>query len=159
LRLYAEASTAVIEDIVGPVNPRTCTETLEGRADTSARNIVVLSLTPVISVTSITPQMQGLYTPDLAALVIDTTTGVLKLSNWFPFYGPMTVIYVAGRTSIPANLKLAAMEQFRFMWQLGQQGDRFGGGGDSTEWAPSGFAVPRRVIELCAPNRRAPGIA
>jgi hypothetical protein len=57
-------------------------------------------------------------------------------------------------------VRLAAEEQLRFLWQLGQQGNRPGWGdaADDVEFTPSGFAVPKRVIELCADSLRPPGI-
>jgi hypothetical protein len=161
LQMYVDAVTPVLEDIVGPIDIKTFTETIPGRADSSGRAVLTLSRTPVVTVTSIVAQRQGMYEPDLTNLVIDSETGVLLMGNWFSWFGPITVTYTAGRANPPANLKLAALELLRFWWQVGQQGNRpgFGDAADSTEWAGASYAVPRRVMELCAPNRKPPGIA
>jgi hypothetical protein len=161
LRLYIAAVTPVIEDIVGTVVQRTFVETVSGRADTSGRSMLFLSRTPVVSVQSIVGQRAGTFEPDLSSLVIDSATGGLLLGNWYEWYGPVTVSYTAGMTSVPANILLAAQEEFRYLWQVGQQGNRpsFGEGGEPTMMTPSGFAVRPRVLELCAASRRVAGIA
>lgn len=63
--------------------------------------------------------------------------------------------------AIPPNIKLAARELVRFWWQQGRQGTRPGYGEPeaATPDVPSGFAVPRRVMELCRPHRRYGGFA
>jgi hypothetical protein len=62
---------------------------------------------------------------------------------------------------VPQNVRLATRELVRHHWQIGKQGQRPGGGGapSAEAWTPSGFAVPRRVIELCGGNARIDGFA
>lgn len=161
LRTYMAAVTPVIEDLVGPVLPQTVTEIVPALYDGSGRMSVTVSRTPVLSVTSMTSQVNGSVAPNLANLVIDSASGVLRLSNWAGFYGQLAVVYKAGRTTIPANILLAAREQLRFLWQIGQQANRpaWADEPQAAEYTPSGYAVPKRVIELCAPHMRAPVIA
>lgn len=161
LRFYLAAVTPIIEDIVGVVVPRQVTEVLWPRADASGKRQVVLARTPIMSVTSLSSQLQGEPLIDPSYLLFDATSGTLSMSNWFDFYGQIAVTYMAGRNPIPPNIILAAREQFRFMWQVGMQGARpgFGDEVDASEWTPSGFAVPRRVVELLHPHKQVAGIA
>jgi len=73
----------------------------------------------------------------------------------------IVVTVTVGAATIPPNIVLATRELVRHWWQLGRQGNRpaFGNEGVADVSVPSGFAVPRRVIELCEPNRRTAGFA
>ena len=65
-----------------------------------------------------------------------------------------------GSARIAPNVRLAALEEIRYLWQIGRQGPRpVGDTPDSTSWTPSGFAVPKRVIELMADLRGFGGFA
>lgn len=155
---YVDAAVAVIEDIVGPVVTGTRTATFNGGASS-----VVLG-GPISEITSVTVNGVALtatqYTANLAA-------GIVYGGSQYGTYGfasgiqNVIVQYSVGSDDDPpANVKLAALELVRFWWQIGQQGNRpsFGEAAEADEYTPSGFAVPRRVIELCGPNMRAPGI-
>lgn len=157
LRLYIAATTAVIEDIVGPVASGSYTYMADGGLTS-----VVLPHSNV-TVTGVT--VNGNTWTDFT---VNTLAGIVFPGNgmsWqrlFPRgHQNITITYTAGLTTVPANVLLAAREEFRFLWQIGQQGNRpgFGDPADSTEFTPSGFAVPRRVIELCAANQSLPAIA
>jgi hypothetical protein len=54
------------------------------------------------------------------------------------------------------NFQMAAGELVRFWVQQGKQGWRPNAqmDSDSVAWTPSGFAVPKRVIELCVNKSR-----
>jgi hypothetical protein len=157
LRLYIAATTEIIEDIVGAVLSTTRTQTFDG-----GRNAILLS-ERATSITSVT--VGGTTTTNYVAnlssgVVYAGATGV----DWFTDGKQnVTVAYTTGSSSIDPNVILAAREEVSFLYQLGQQGGRpsLGGSVPDMSWTPSGFAVPKRVIELCAPSmaRRMPGIA
>lgn len=161
LRLYIAATTEVIEDIVGAVLSTTRTETFDGggyavllseRATAIAS--VTLNGTALVSGTS--------YVANLAAGIIYGGS-TYSTEEFYPGRQNLVVTYTTGSTSIDPNIILAAREEVSFLYQLGQQGGRpsLGGNMPDMSWTPSGFAVPKRVMELCAPSaaRRMPGIA
>lgn len=161
LQTFVDAADRVIEDITGPVLAASVTETFNG-----GRQSVVLR-SPAASVTSVTVDGTALaagdFTADLASGVV--YSGSTTVPTTFS-YGRQNIVveYTVGADTVDANVKLAALELIRFWWQVGHQGNRPGFdqqasfGYDQTV-TPSGFAVPRRVIELCGPNMRRPGIA
>ena len=146
LRLYIAATTQVIEDIVGNVLSTSITETFDGGGYS-----VLLSQVPS-AITSVT--VDGTATTNYVAnlssgIVYAGTSGV----PWVFNSGRQNVVvtYAAGLQQIPPNVILAAREEVRFLYQIGQQGGRpsLGGAPQDLSWTPSGFAVPQRVIELC----------
>lgn len=177
LRGFIRAAGPLIRDITGPILPETHTEYFNGGVST-----ISLSWQPLISVTSVT-EYYGLSTFTLTeqplgaqmnafAYTVDYTTGQLTRRT---FGGQaamfaigeknIKVVYLAGLTAgtVPWNVRLGCLELIRHLWQMTQQGGRpkWGGAGvdADAERVPIGFAVPDRVIELLAPNRRPPGIA
>jgi hypothetical protein len=155
LTAYIDAAVRVIEDIVGPVGDATRTVTVNG----GGRAIVLPS--PAATITSVT--VAGVATTDYTA---DLVAGIVYGGSFatptyfYPGNQNVVITYTVGNDNPPANVVLAARELVRFWWQQGQQANRpsFGEAGDSDEYTPSGFAVPRRVIELCAPDMRPPGV-
>jgi hypothetical protein len=140
--------------------------------------VLALRHRPVVSITSVTEYvgastypLSQVATPDLGSVYsysFETSGRLIRRSSggairvFPPGFGNIHVVYVAGRATVPPNVKLATLELVRHLFQLSQQGGRpsFGGGAlEEGPWAPSGFAVPTRVIELLAPNRRYPSIA
>lgn len=160
---YVAAVTPIIEDIVGPILPRVCDEVHDGGG-----GAVMLRETPVLSVTSVTES--GGSTPqdvtaagwsvDLASGLLDRRNGT-SLTCWAGGIRNIHVVYTAGRAACPPNVLLAAKEELRFLWQTGRGAAHPGAGDEQTEveYTPAGYAVPRRVIELCAGEIRGPGIA
>jgi len=161
----------VIEDIVGPVVNATFDEWYDGGAQ-----VISLRHRPIVSVTSVTEYvgtstypLTQIATPDLGSTysytfepggrLIRRSSGGLRA--FASGAGNVHVVYVAGRAAVPANVRLATLELIRHLYQLSQQGGRpsFGAAGEEGPWAPAGFAVPTRVIELLSPNRRHPSIA
>ena len=146
LRLYIAATTPVIEDIVGSVLTGTRTETFDGGV-----RAVLLAEVPS-SITSVT--VDGVATTQYVA---NLTSGIVfsgsSSTPWMFNQGiqNVAVTYATGEQQIPPNVILAAREEVRFLYQIGQQGGRpsLGGAPQDLSWTPSGFAVPQRVIELC----------
>ena len=148
---YIEAATPVIEDIVGPVLPRTITRQFAG-----GRSAILLPNEAAV-IQSVTDSGSA-----VTDYTFDTHAKILYGPGVFSD-GPLAVevAYQAGFAVVPANINLATRELVRHWWQQGRQGNRpaFGDAGVSDVSVPSGFAVPRRVIELCEPNRRTEGFA
>lgn len=160
LQGYIDALTAVIEGIVGPVENRAVTETVNGRGP-----LLSLLQTPAVSLTSMTPQLTGGTTLDVARLHLDGATGIVRRLDGGHFYGgPWTVVYSAGRGSVPPTIRLAALILLQHLWrtQLAPRGALAGGGDDwsVTEPVPGfGYAVPNRVLQLLEPYKTPPGVA
>ncbi|ASN39001.1 hypothetical protein CGQ24_08220 [Arthrobacter sp. 7749] len=152
LRLYIAAATPVIEDIVGPVLSTGYTwQTSGGRSAVilphGAATITVVEANE-IPVTGYWTEHGVLY------------AGSRLAPGTFPA-GTLTVAYNVGSTAVKPNIRLAARELVRHWVQIGKQAT---GGVRNTEfdgdvYTPSGFAVPRRVIELCAPDEQIGGFA
>lgn len=161
LRLYIAATTEVIEDIVGAVLSTTITQTFDGG------NEVVLLRERAASITSVT--VGGVAQTAGTQYVANLDAGIVYAGGtyapWCFTEGRQNVVvtYTTGASGIDPNVILAAREEVRFLYQIGQQGGRpsLGGSVPDLAWTPSGFAVPQRVIELCeaSQSRRMPGLA
>ena len=161
LRLYIAATTEVIEDIVGAVLATTRTQTFDGGG------YALLLWERPLAITSVT--MNGVTLTSGTGYVADMSAGVVYGGSTYcteEFASGrqnIVVSYTTGSSSIDPNVILAAREEVRFLYQIGQQGGRpsLGGAPADLSWTPSGFAVPQRVIELCQPSaaRRMPGLA
>lgn len=153
-----DAVTPVIEDVVGIVVESTVVDTFGGW-----RSSVLLHERPT-SITSVvaggtTLTNPGGYTVDLSAGIVRATAGSFGADF-------VVVTYMAGyaEADIPANIKLAAIEQFRFAWQQTRQGQRPrqlmpGGAPGDGSYTPSGYLVPNIVMAWLKPNPRLPGFA
>ena len=147
--LYVAAATFVIENITGPIIRIEKTRS----ARYNGRSILLPEPGQVTSV-----QVAGGPVLDPSAYTVDEEAGVVWVTA--PTGAQLTVAYAVGSTSIPANVRLAAREQVRFLWQVGHQASRGGSQGpDLTPFTSEGFAVPRRVIELLQGMSRLPGFA
>lgn len=115
-----ESCTPVIEELAGPVFPRTVTEPLRGN---------VLRFAPVMSVLSVS---NGGVTVDPASYVLDGPAGLFDLTVWSR---DVTVTYVAGRATVPANIRRAALRWISWSWRRDH--------GGSESYMPAGDdAVP-----------------
>lgn len=174
LRTVMAGATPVMEDLIGPCVSSSRTETYDG-----GRTTIALLYSPVLSVTSIIEAAGSNYVRTLTAqnifsgsgsgdaygYQIDLNSGVItRLASGVPirFLGGVRnvqVVYVTGRV-LKGNQILAARRLIRHLWQTEQQGFRPQMGAPDTTMGttPSGFAVPRAVIELCAGDTRPPGI-
>lgn len=172
LQGFIDAAQPVVEDVVGPVVNVTLDEWYDGGG-------MFLSVRhrPIVSVTSVTEYigtstytLTQCATPDLGTTYsysFETSGQIVRRSagggmRAFPDgTSNVRVVYVAGRATVPANIRMGTLEVIRHNYQLGQQGGRpaFGGGAEDVAWTPSGFAIPTRAIEWLTPNRRHPSIA
>lgn len=157
------AATAIVESIVGPVIRRTVTDVISG----GSRSQVLLSTVPVLSVTSIATSSYGQAVASYvtADLTVDTAAGLVRVTDGTWLTGDATVVYVAGRTQVPPNVRWATLELVRHLWssQRGAATFRpsFAGGGAEEDLVAveSGYLIPNRVMEALRPQALAPSVA
>jgi len=143
LVLFIDAAKPIVEYIVGLIEQQTFTETY----DVCGRKSFVLRQLPVVSITSIkeylgnieytlTSQAPGSVSPTMYGYHLRNPASglIVRRANGYDayFYGQqLVVVYVVGRASTPANLKLATLEDIRAIWTQTQNAARpqFGGGG------------------------------
>ena len=159
---YIQTATGIVNRKCGYTAATPFTETANfGRADSSGNQTIVLARTPVLSVTSITPQLQGLPGYDLTALIVNQEAGIIYLSNWMRFYGPVTVAYIAGRGFVPQELQTACLILVRWMWRT-QSGGVIAIPGpyvDESGAATEGMPYEALALMNDSPYDAAPGIA
>lgn len=162
LQAYVDGVTPVIENYVGPVEPREVVEIHDG----GVRLVLVLRQTPVLSLTSVAAVLTGSTAPAVDALVlVDPDSGEVRRRDGGYLRGLLQVTYQAGRPSVPPTINLAARILVQHLWrtQRPTRGGGLAGGGDDysvSEPIPGfGYAVPNRVLELLEPYRLPPGVA
>jgi hypothetical protein len=162
---FIQSATEIIHTECGFVVPTTFTEITSGVVGSGSRQMLKLSNTPVLSVASITPVQQSMPTIDITTLQIDANAGVIWLANWFSWYGPQSVVYTAGRTSIPPSLQDACKLIVAYFWETQRGGAvdanvaGFGGSDMGDVTGEPGF--PTRALDLMAMGSyyAAPGLA
>lgn len=155
LTVYIKAATPVIEDIVGPVLPVSLVRTFDGGVASILLNHKV---NDVEFVTVDDVDVDFVYSPSSNVVYAGTSSA---LSAFRGGIESVAVTYTVGYTPVPSTLQLAARELVRFWVQQGNQAQRpsFSDGVQADSLTPMGFAVPRRVMELCAPYRSIGGFA
>lgn len=145
LRLYIAAATPVIEAVVGPVTVRAETQKVAKGWSYAALYHRVTALTSVV--------YDDATTVPADSYTFDSNAGLLTFRNALP--QGVTITYSTGQALVPQNVRLATRELVRHWWQQGKQTSRQqaapGGSPEMTFY--SGFAVPKRVIELCNPSK------
>ena len=149
VQLHVAAASAVVEDITGPLVVSSRTVLRDG-----GRPVVVLPSVGV-SVSSVTVDgtvlAEDAYLVDEDAGLVYATAGAFGGGRL-----AVSVAYTVGTNVIPAQVRLACMEQVKFLWQVHRQGATR----NDLGYTPSGFAVPRMVLELCeSATSKAPGFA
>jgi hypothetical protein len=142
LRLFIAAATPVIEDITGPILVRQqVVEISPNWSYTFLPGYRGQSVAVTYKDTSTPLDVSQFYTDDL-------TAGVLYLN---PTSRPVLVTYSVGTGIIAPNVQLATRELVRHLWQIARQAGRTnfpGQPADGIAYTPTGYAVPKRVIEL-----------
>jgi hypothetical protein len=142
-----EGAEASVASRCGPLEPTTVTERVSG-----LRSSLRPRVKPVISITSATPV--GGAALSLLDLELDPVTGVLSTVSGTGFWSRLyDLVYVAGRTSLPADLLLGVKEQLRYLWQT-QLGNTLSVGAlpeDQFAAAESLGALARRSEQLIRP--------
>lgn len=156
LEKYIEAATPVIENITGPLIVRTRVFSCDGGDWAVVLGSAFSAVTSVVeSGVTVTDYVAD---PSSGIVYAGTTAAQREFRDGVQ---NVVVTVTVGAADVPANVQLATRELVRFWWQQGRQGNRpgFGNEGISELDVPSGFAVPRRVIELLQANPRSPGFA
>lgn len=148
LRLYVAAATPIIEDIVGPVSVRTETQVVPKGWLYGALYHKVSTLVSVVYADATTVPVDA-YRSNLPH-------GLLTFC--YPVTQDVTITYTTGEAIVPQNVRLATRVLVKHWWEQDKQGAR-NRDNPEMQWTPSGFAVPRRVIELCTPSARRGGFA
>ena len=146
LRLDIVASTPVIEDLVGPVVMTTKTQTVQKGWSYAALYDRAASLVSVVNADASTvPASSYTFNQPAGLLTFFTPTSQV-----------VTITYTAGGAVIPQNVRKAVIELVRHLWQVRQRPQAPTPG---EAYTPSGYAVPKRVIELCRPSAKIGGFA
>lgn len=155
---YVEASCEMIRDRMGEISPVEALETLYPRST----NAVVLSHTPVISVTTVTdvylgsPILPYVASPLVDGWELESIEGILRHSLRWP-RGGVTFAYVAGRDPIPPNYKMAALDLAAHLWKGSQQnsgGGRPPVGQEGTVIPGTSWALPYSVRQTLGLDKR-----
>lgn len=148
LRLYIAAATPIIEDIVGPVINNTYTQTIPKGWVYGALYNKAASITSV-KYADTTDVPASLYTVNLGASLVSLSASLSQ---------DVIVTYASGAVSVPPNVRLATRVLVKHMWQVDKQ-DLRNRTNPEMGWTQSGFAVPKRVLEMCQPATRKVGFA
>jgi len=153
LTTYVQAATPVIESIVGPVLVATRTRKFAGGTP------AVVLPERATAITSVAEE--GVATTDY---VFDAFSNIVYAGDpagsrdFTDGHLSVTVVYTVGYATVPQTLKLAARELVRHWWQQGKQSNRPAFDDPAEPFGPPmGFAVPKRVVELCQPYVTVPG--
>jgi hypothetical protein len=180
---FISAADEVIIREVGHVIPKMYSETYDG-GDTT----ICLANVPIISVQEVQEgwgftnyelaqvQVNTIPAPNMFSYSIDVpATGEITRRSagnvaipFMPGDSNIAVTYTAGRKTIPANIRLAALELIAHWWQNSQQ--RTAGGSQNeysydsmnvdftrtTGMSAINQGVPYRILELLKPHRRQP---
>lgn len=159
MRLFIASATPIIEDIVGAVLADTRTQDGDG-----GKTGIALWERPE-TVTSVT--VNGVPWTVEEQYIVDTNAGIVYAGSrvsrrrFPPGQLNVQIAYTVGSGVIKPNIKMATIELVRHLWQLGRQSRGAVIPGETQPqmgYTPSGFAVPNRVLELCAPDVRKDGV-
>lgn len=155
LTAMISAAEAMIAKRCGPLASTAKTVVVDGRGYS-----LLLPTTPVVSLTSVTDNTGATVSvSDLTVLppgVVQYTSGPAYFPGWW-----YTVVYNAGRSTVPDDLLLADKELVRHLWTSQRGGASRpgqGGGTDQVTFAAQVGSLPTRVLELIAPHVQ-PGFA
>lgn len=176
---FISATTAIVEDISGPVVQRQFDQWYSG-----GRAMIQLDNYPVVEIIAVTESYGStvLWTlteqpldgsgSDAYGYTIDYASGMLVrrasgiAMDFASGVKNVHVTYTAGMctntASVPPNVALAALELIRINWQPQQGGNRPQMGQQDlqvTDAMHLGFFIPNRVMEILKPNANRFGIA
>jgi hypothetical protein len=150
-------ATEIVESKVGPVLVRQVVE----RHDVGQS--LWLQEYPVVEVVSIAPWLEFGIGYAVGLTRLEAETGRLERLDGYPFTGgPFMVTYRAGRPVVSKAITHGAREVIRHLWETQRGGTTFVGPGpdpgEDEMFVVSGreYTVPRRVLELLAPEARMP---
>jgi hypothetical protein len=155
LLAFITAACSKIVELIGPVAPQSI---VQAPVPVHPNDVVVLDYHPVIEVTTVTvdaPDGEEIPEADLSAgvqgWVLDGDAGLLRHTRRWPCHA-IQVVYRAGRTPLPGNIRLAALELVAHLWKtikpLGAGNRPTVGGSDDIVIVGQAYALPNRVREL-----------
>lgn len=147
---FVNASCEMIRDRMGQISPVDATETFRYRYT----DVLVLSHTPVLSITTATDDTTGLEIP-VDDWALESKEGIVRHSlRWA---NPTTFLYQAGLNPIPDNYILAALDLGAHLWKASQQnsqGGRPSVGSDGQIIPGSSWALPYSVRQTLGLDKR-----
>lgn len=116
---------------------------------------------PVLSLTSVTAVLTGGTAVATAELVLDAEFGkVERLDGRWHTGGPWTLVYKAGRATVPENIRGAAKVILKHLWETQRGGQAgFSMGPDDVMIPGFPWAVPKRAVELLEADMQMWGFA
>lgn len=162
LSTYIPAVTPIVEDLTGPIVPRTgVTWVVDG-----GNSSIVLPTRNISAVTAVTENGTVLtagvdYTVNIPAGIIVRSPSLQWQMRFFRAGRQNIVVTYNTLAEVPANVRLAGRIILRHLWQSDQQGYRpnFGVPDNDTVTTPSGMGIPKRAWELLQANKSLPGFA
>lgn len=175
---WIRAIRPLVENITGPIIQASFDEWHDGggstiqirrRPSSSFGTSPVLTLTAVSEYSGVArypltivtePSLSGTYGCTIDPIGTITRRGAGGIASTFGPNG-VHVTYLAGQSSIPANVYEGALELLRANYETTQMrgGGLLASSDDLEAGLPLRSFVPRRVREILAPNGRAPSIA
>lgn len=171
---FIDAASIYVQNLTGPVVPQTFTEVHDG-----GDSIICLFNPPILSVTSVTEyvattgylltQVQlGDPTGQYCFSLDDPQSGVIRrrmaggiVGNFAGGDHNVTVTYVAGQASVPADIRMAVLQDLAGLFQTSQNGPASNGWPFAADQGitpnPIGL-FPRVAAILSAPSMRVPAI-
>jgi hypothetical protein len=155
LQAMINAAEALIETYVGPLTARAVTQRISAGGP-----YLQLHTLPVISLTSVTPYGGTALT--VGDLYLDADNGLVTYPTGSRFGSSVhTVVYQAGRTEVPEDLKLAIKELVRHNWTTQRgAGQRRPGTTPPEQLAATlpgaAYTLPIRVTQLLAAHTIVP---
>lgn len=151
IRDYLESATDTVEHFVGAVVRRVVSERLEA---SGMHDYFVPKVLPIITLTSITPIYTGGITYAAGDFDVDPGTGIVQEKHGRVIVGPLRIVYVAGRSIVPAAIRDAGRIILQYYWSK-----QIGPMGNPREQRPSPTEIPGQAMELLMPYRKAGGFA
>lgn len=150
LQIHLASATRIVEWFVGPVIVRSHTQRVSDRRPVLSRlPMLGPGLSPVLSLTSLTP----LYTTGIAwsvsDVVVDPGTGALRHASGVRLWGgPWTAVYTAGQQVVAPNWQLAALIIIQHLWETQRGASALPLVEGETVVPGLGFAIPNRAADL-----------
>lgn len=113
---FIAAAEEQLTSKVGPLEPATVTE----KRWANGIGTLVLTETPVISLTSLTPVLLGMPVVPMELLEVDERSGVVERIDCLPLCGRWTVVYQAGFATLPMTVKTAGLDLIMHWWRQSQ---------------------------------------
>ncbi|MEP6477846.1 MAG: hypothetical protein ABJB03_00515 [Rhodoglobus sp.] len=158
LRLYIAAATIVIEDMVGAILVAEVEQYGNGGKFGIQLHDRPTEVTEVTVDGVVLAPDQYVVSPGAGIVYCGPSAAPVRFR---PGRQNVKITYTVGSSKISANVRLAVDHLIGHLWRISQQGghQQYQESSEETSYSPSGFAVPRRVAELCAATPRLAGMA